>query len=296
MPRPETTAPPIETVADNENVGRKIEAWVVVVLGARPDSPDLADDWQDLVGRLAPSRQTARRGDRRARPPGGWGRFRISTRKGVTVVTLTDRHLIKDHELNEFAGDLLAVVNADRHRLLLNFMHVERLSSWAVSAVAEACRRCLAGGGALKVCSLRPQLAAIFSITGLDRSAAIHPDAPPTWQVERIGGRVRRYTPHRRPDRPGEGRRPPGTAAVDLLGRRRVAEGRAEPRERRRGLGPGDRRGGRPAPRLRPRRRGALRVCEANPRVSAVFEQVRLAMIVDCHPTVDDAVLSGWPG
>jgi anti-anti-sigma factor len=41
---------------------------------------------------------------------------------------------------------------------------------------------------------------------------------------------------------------------------------------------------------------GALRVCGANPRVAAVLEQVRLAMLVECHPTVEEAVLTAWPG
>ena len=40
---------------------------------------------------------------------------------------------------------------------------------------------------------------------------------------------------------------------------------------------------------------GALRVCQATPRVEAVLEQVRLAMIVECHADLDDAVLSHWP-
>jgi anti-anti-sigma factor len=41
---------------------------------------------------------------------------------------------------------------------------------------------------------------------------------------------------------------------------------------------------------------GALRVCEAHARVAALLEQVQLAMMVECHPTLDDAVLTAWPG
>ena len=40
---------------------------------------------------------------------------------------------------------------------------------------------------------------------------------------------------------------------------------------------------------------GALRFCQANPRVSAVLDGVRLAMLVECHPTVEGAVLAAWP-
>jgi anti-anti-sigma factor len=42
---------------------------------------------------------------------------------------------------------------------------------------------------------------------------------------------------------------------------------------------------------------GALRLCLAsNPRVAAVLDQVKLPMIIDCHPNVDDAVIARWPG
>ena len=40
---------------------------------------------------------------------------------------------------------------------------------------------------------------------------------------------------------------------------------------------------------------GAIRVCRANPRVAALLEGVRLGMLVECHSTVDDAVLAAWP-
>jgi anti-anti-sigma factor len=40
---------------------------------------------------------------------------------------------------------------------------------------------------------------------------------------------------------------------------------------------------------------GALRVCEARARIMAALHQVRLTMLVECHPTLDEAVLSAWP-
>ena len=41
---------------------------------------------------------------------------------------------------------------------------------------------------------------------------------------------------------------------------------------------------------------GALRVCQPNPRVAAVLEQAKLAMLVECHASLDDAVLTHWAG
>jgi anti-anti-sigma factor len=41
---------------------------------------------------------------------------------------------------------------------------------------------------------------------------------------------------------------------------------------------------------------GALRICQTPARVMAVLHQVRLTMLVECHPTLDEAVLAAWPG
>src|SRR4029077_10736449 len=98
-----------------------------------------------------------------SRIPGGWERFRLIRRKGISIVALSDRTLLKEQELTELAGDLLALLEAGHHRIIVNFSAVERLSTWAVGFLAEAIRRCdLASEGALKVCGLRPELAAIF--------------------------------------------------------------------------------------------------------------------------------------
>ncbi len=40
---------------------------------------------------------------------------------------------------------------------------------------------------------------------------------------------------------------------------------------------------------------GALRICQARARIMAVLHQVRLTMLVECHPTLDEAVLAAWP-
>jgi anti-anti-sigma factor len=40
---------------------------------------------------------------------------------------------------------------------------------------------------------------------------------------------------------------------------------------------------------------GAMRICQARARIMAVLHQVRLTMLVECHPTLDEAVLAAWP-
>jgi anti-anti-sigma factor len=41
---------------------------------------------------------------------------------------------------------------------------------------------------------------------------------------------------------------------------------------------------------------GALRICQAHARLMAVLHQVGLTILVECHPTLDEAVLAAWPG
>jgi len=153
---------------------RKIEDWIVSTLGGDRDTAP-SDDWRDLFARIAP---IARRPNTsKGRNVGGWERFRLVARKGITVVSLTDRALIREHELSEFAGDLTALIESGHHRMILNFSAVERLSSWAVAAIAEASRKCEAvQGGMLKICGLRSQLVSVFAITALDKKIKIYSD------------------------------------------------------------------------------------------------------------------------
>jgi hypothetical protein len=37
-----------------------------------------------------------------------------------------------------------------------------------------------------------------------------------------------------------------------------------------------------------------LRICQAHARIVALLDQVRLTMLVDCYPTLDEAVLATW--
>jgi anti-anti-sigma factor len=41
---------------------------------------------------------------------------------------------------------------------------------------------------------------------------------------------------------------------------------------------------------------GAVRICGAHPRVMALLDQVRFTMLVECFPTLDEAVLATWDG
>lgn len=161
---------------DSNETVRRIEDWIVSALGS--DEPSAIDsELQDLIVRIAPGRRGRRSKSGSSQSRNDWARFQLVRRRGITVVMLTDKALIKEPELSELAGDLLALVEAGHHRMVLNFIRVERLSSWAVGPVAEAIKVCAqARGGALRVCGLNPQVDSIFALTGLGRDVAIFPD------------------------------------------------------------------------------------------------------------------------
>ncbi len=109
----------------------------------------------------------------------GWTRFQVAYMRGITVVRLIDRSLVKEAQVRELACDLLDLIEAGNHRIVLNFQAVERLASWVVIAVDEARRLCeTADGGALKICGLPRRLASIFPLVGVALGNALHGDEP----------------------------------------------------------------------------------------------------------------------
>ena len=107
----------------------------------------------------------------------GWSRFHVAYKRGVTVVRLLDENLVKESQVRELACDLLDLIEAGNHRVVLNFQGVERLASWVVVAVEEARRTCeAADGGALKICGLPLHLASVFPIAGVEVRSALHAD------------------------------------------------------------------------------------------------------------------------
>ncbi len=95
----------------------------------------------------------------------------------MTVLRLLDRTLIREGELRELADDLICLVEAGHTRIIVNCAGIERLSSWVVGAVAAAhWRRVAADNGAVRVCGLRPDVAAVFSILGGAKGVGLFPD------------------------------------------------------------------------------------------------------------------------
>ena len=152
---------------------RRMEEWIASNLDldhTRP--PDGASPWYRLIAGLPGLKRPPREKRRRSGIETsmlGWSRFHVAYKRGVTVVRLLDKNLVKESHVRELACDLLDLIEAGNHRVVLNFQGVERLASWVVVAVEEARRMCeAADGGALRICGLPLALASVFPIAGVD--------------------------------------------------------------------------------------------------------------------------------
>ena len=274
--------------------------------------------------------------DRGFQSRGGWERFAVVYKRATTVVRITERALVRRADIDEWADDLRDLIAVGNHRIVLDFARVERLGSWIVAAVVEAHRTCEAHpGGRLKVCGLAPALREIFRIIGVGRRIHMAEDEAravdgPWPTVEPTDDGVLDLEEEGEPP-PVAGPVPddPDDPAARI--KHEVVEGvlivtpvladlddeAANEALRQRLLDLA----GRPLPRRvavdlefvgRLSRRavgvllahhlrlirdgGGLRICGAHPRIAALLDQVRFTVLVDCFPTLDEAVLSAWDG
>jgi anti-sigma B factor antagonist len=102
-------------------------------------------------------------------------RLEVSEIGDVTVVRFVDRKIIDTANIQELGDELFSLVENDNHKsLLLNFSHVEFLSSAALNKLILLDRAVKKCGGRLKLCSLRPEIQEVFVITRLNRMFSIH--------------------------------------------------------------------------------------------------------------------------
>lgn len=68
-------------------------------------------------------------------------------------------------------------IDAGERRLLLDFSALDYISSAGLRAALAVAKRMNAAGGKLALCSLSPQVAEVFEISGVDAIIDIHPSA-----------------------------------------------------------------------------------------------------------------------
>jgi anti-anti-sigma factor len=183
IPFPAADEPPIPWLApaknavdDNANLDQRFENWIACQLEDHgPASPQNA--WITWLGpRAAANRSPEPRPRRESASAAGWPRFRMRRHRGVTILKLVDRDLIKHADIRELRDDLLSLIQSGYVRIVLDFSTVEHLTSGILGVVVEAHRRCEALGGRLKLCGLEPRLAEVFTIARVARELRLEPD------------------------------------------------------------------------------------------------------------------------
>jgi anti-anti-sigma factor len=69
------------------------------------------------------------------------------------------------------------VIDAGGRRLLIDFVELDYISSAGLRTALAVAKRMTAAGGRLALCSLSPQVAEVFEISGVDAIIDIHPSA-----------------------------------------------------------------------------------------------------------------------
>ena len=92
------------------------------------------------------------------------------TGNNVTVVTFNDSKIIDEAEIQEFGQELYDLVEREgKKKIVLNFGHVEFLSSAALGKLINLKKKVGAVKGKLKLCCIHPDLLEVFRITRLDQ-------------------------------------------------------------------------------------------------------------------------------
>jgi len=88
----------------------------------------------------------------------------------VTVVHFRDQKIIEDLGIQELGQELFQLVEVENCRkLVLNFSAVDFLSSAALGKLITLDKKMKAKAGAIKFCSIRPEIYEVFAITRLNK-------------------------------------------------------------------------------------------------------------------------------
>ena len=104
-------------------------------------------------------------------------RLTVSDVGDVSVVRFVDRKILDELNIQELGQELFQLVEEDnKTRLLLNFQHVEFLSSAALGKLITLDKKVKAHGGKMKLSNIRPEIYEVFAITKLNKLFDIKDD------------------------------------------------------------------------------------------------------------------------
>lgn len=104
-------------------------------------------------------------------------RILVEDYAGVTVVTFSDSSILDSLVIDQLGKDLYHLTDTlNKQKLVLDFSNVKFLSSQVLSLLLTLNKKASAIKGTLVLCSLRPELMKIFTITNLDKLFKFHKD------------------------------------------------------------------------------------------------------------------------
>ena len=87
----------------------------------------------------------------------------------VSVVKFVDEKVMDPGRIEQLGKELMTVVDGESDcQLLINFENVRFFSSQAINKLIVLDRRVKAGGGAIRLSNLRPEVRDLFTYTNLD--------------------------------------------------------------------------------------------------------------------------------
>lgn len=93
----------------------------------------------------------------------------------VTLGTIDNASMLDGLTVNDFGKEVVDHVTANAGiNLLLNFAHVQYLSSAALTELIRINDACVAGKGSLRVCNVSKDIRKVFQITNFDKLFDIH--------------------------------------------------------------------------------------------------------------------------
>jgi anti-sigma B factor antagonist len=103
-------------------------------------------------------------------------RLNVTEHKDVKIVNFVDSKILDEANIVEIGQHLIEMVaTKDRPKLLLDFSHVDHLSSAALGMLINVNNRVKQQNGQLRLASIKPAILEVFEITKLNKLFKILP-------------------------------------------------------------------------------------------------------------------------
>ncbi len=100
----------------------------------------------------------------------GTRRINVEENNGVTIATFVDKKILDETNIQIIGNQLFGLIDEDmRKKIVLDFSNVEYLSSAALGKLITLDKKVKGINGMLRLCSIRPEIYEVFTITKLNK-------------------------------------------------------------------------------------------------------------------------------